>query len=435
MDKLPSTRYHPFPVKLFNRIARVMNAVGLAKVDLTEEALLNEARRQTGLDRFGDDSFLPGLRVLLKALASEAQLNPFGRFHAKTETVGSLKNRLWANACFEKHPEILQRKIIAPIIIVGPVRSGTTRLQRLLAADSRLQHLKAWEGFNPAPRPGLPDFGKSVRREEVQKFLNMGQRLNPGAFSAHPMGVDEADEEILLLNHSFSGLSSAFLYTVPSYSKWLLGHDKIAIYRYMANLLNLISWSRGDPETKRWILKTPQHMLDLDVLLKVFPDAKLIFTHRDPIKTAVSTMSLAWHFSVYNTDLPCRAPIRDVCLNLCEEMARRCMRVRETLPAAQQLDVYYEDMNCDWRSVMRQVYDFIGMEFTEDAELAASAWLAKSESENRHGGHRYSYDDFGITPEEIDARMMFFRERYAIPYEGKAIPPSTSPEHRKWAPA
>lgn len=419
MDTKTSKQYHPTPIKVINGVVRVLNSVGLAKIDLSQDALVAAARRETGLERFGNDCFLPGLRVLLQALEKEAQLTPFGRLHAKTETVASLKNRLWANACFEKHPEILQRKIVAPIVIVGPVRSGTTRLQRLLAADSRLQHLKAWEGFNPAPRIGRPDMGKAERHQEVKKFLQTGQRFNPGAFSAHPMDADEADEEILLLNHSFCGLSPSLMYNVPSYTNWVLEHDKTAVYRYMADLMKLISWSRGDAENKRWILKTPQHMLDLDALLKVFPDAKLLFTQRDPIKTVVSTMSLAWNFSVQNTNVPLRKVIRDTWLDLSEKMARRCMEMRETIPADQQLDVYYEDMNSDWRQVMRTVYQFCGMSLSSEVEQAMAAWLAKSERENVHGGHRYSLDDFGVTKNEIDMRMMFFRERYAIPYENK----------------
>jgi hypothetical protein len=419
MDTTPSTRHHPLPVKLINRAIRLLNAFGLGRIDLSEASLLAAARKETGLERFGDESFLPGLRALLQALESEARLNPFGRLHAKAEITASLKNRLWANACFEAHPEILERKIAAPVVIVGPVRSGTTRLHRMLATDARLLHLKAWEGFNPAPRPGLPDGGKAVRRGEVEKFLRLGQRLNPGAFSAHPMEADWAEEEVLLLNHAFGGLSPLGLYNVPSYRDWFLAHDRSAAYRDMANQMKLISWARGDDEENRWVMKTPQHMLDLDTLVKTFPDAKLVFTHRDPLKTVASTLSLTWNFAVHNTDLPLRGAIRDTWLGLCEEMARRCIRVRETLPPSQQLDVHYEDMNRDWRGVMKGIYDFAAMDFTPEAERAMGAWLAESEQEGRHRGHRYALEDFGVTPDEVDDRMKFYRDRYGIPYEAR----------------
>lgn len=419
MDTKPSTYYHPFPSKLFNWGSKALNTIGLAKIDLSERTLTATAQQETGLERFGDESFLPGLRALMNSLETEARLNPFGRFYAKTNILGSLKNRLWANACFEAHPEIRQRKIVAPIVIVGPHRSGTTRLQRMMSADSRLQHLKTWEGFNPAPRPGLPDFGKEVRREEVRKALGAIDRFYPGAFIGHPMDADWAEEEMLLLNHSFCSFSILGSYHVPSYYQWFLKHDKTDAYRYMADLMRLISWSNGEPESKRWVLKNPQHMLDLDVLMKVFPDAKVVFTHRDPLKTVASVMSLMWHYAVQHTDVPVRAGMRDVWMDFCENAARRCMQMREIIPASQQLDVYYEDMNKNWRVVMRRVYEFAGVEFTPGVEQALNGWLEHSENENRHGGHRYSLDDFGITKKEVDARMMFARERYAIPYEGK----------------
>lgn len=419
MDTRPSTHYHSTRLRLSNWLARRLNSLGLARIDLSEQSLLDAARSETGLERFGDESFLTPLRVLLESAEEEAELNAFGRANVRGRTIRSLKNRLWANACFEAHPEILDRKIPAPLIILGPHRSGTTRLQRMLATDSRWQHLKTWEGINPAPRPGAPDHGKLVRHREVVGMIRKGREMYPGAYTAHPMDADWAEEEMLLLNHSFCGFTPLGLYNIPSYYQWFLHADKTDAYRYMADLMKLISWSRGDPEDKPWILKNPQHMLDLPVLMKTFPDARLVFSHRDPLKTVASVMSLMWNFAVQHTDRPCRAPIRDVWLDFCEKMARRCMQDREGIPAQQQLDVSYEEMNRDWRAVMQGLYHFSGMPFTAQAEQAMATWLAESETSKTQGAHRYSLEDFGITNKEVDARMMFVRERYGIAYEGK----------------
>jgi len=409
MDNNPSTYYHPLEVRQFN-------AAGGNETDLSIDALIAEARQVTGLERFGDESFMTPLRVLLKSLQEETRINPFGRAGMKGRVMRSLKNRLWANACFEAHPEIRQRKIVAPIIIVGAARSGTTRLQRMLAADSRLQYLTAWEGFNPSPRPGAPDMGRAARRDETREFLRIGQQLNPGAYTAHPMDADWAEEEILLLNHSFSGLLSLCF---QGYYDWFLEYDRTDVYRYTADLMKLVSWSRGDPEDKPWVMKTPQYMLDLDIVRNTFPDARFVFIHRDPLKTVASTMSLMWHFAVQYIDRSCRSEIRDVWMHMCEQMARKCMAARDSIPAAQQLDVYYEEMNSDWRAVIRRIHAFCGMEFTSSAEQEIGDWLGRSESENRHGGHRYSYEEFGANAAEVDRRMMFYRERYAVPYEGR----------------
>lgn len=419
MDTKPSSHYHSLPSRWFNWYTRGLNLVGRARVDLSEQALLAGARQETGLDRFGDESFLPGLRALLRSLETEAELNPFGRLAARKRIIGSLKNLLWANACFEAHPEILQRKTVAPIVIVGPHRSGTTRLHRMLGVDRRFQHLRTWEGFNPAPRLDWPDRGRAARHAEVEQALAGNGRLYPGAYAAHPMEADAPEEENLLLNHCFCGFSPLGLYNIPGYYRWFIADDRTAAYRTLAGLLKLISWSRGDPEDRRWVLKNPQHMLDLDVLLEVFPDAQLVFTHRDPLKTVGSLMSLMWCYAVQHTDAPCRARVRDVWLDFCEQAARRCIRTREQIPAGRQHDVHYEDMNRDWRAIMRGIYDFIGVEFDADVEHAMEGWLAMSDREQQHGGHRYNLEDFGLTRPEVDARMMFVREKYAIPYEAR----------------
>jgi hypothetical protein len=419
MDRTSSKRHHSLPVRVTDGFWGTLSALGLGKVDLDVQSLLGAARRSTGLERFGDEGFLPALGQLLQSIESEAQLNPFGRIYARTTTLSSLRNRLWANACFEKHAEIRRRRLVAPIVIVGPHRSGTTRLHRMLSADSRLAFLKTWEGFNPAPRMGLNDLGRRARRQEVRKALALVPYLYPGVFAGHPMDADWPEEEMLLLNHSFCSFFAFGVYNAPSYYRWFLECDKTAAYQYTADLMKLIAWARGEPEGKRWVLKNPQHMLDLDVLVRTFPDARLVFIHRDPRKTVGSVMSLMWHYAVQHTDEPRREAVRAVWMDFCEQAARRCMSARERLPPEQQLDVYYEDMNHDWRGVMRRIYDFAGMEFTAETERALAGALAHTLGERtRRGEHRYSLEDFGTTAAEVDARMSFLRERYAIPYEG-----------------
>jgi len=386
---------------------------------LTEAALLSEARQATGLERFGDDGFLPALRILLDCLNLEASLNEGGRLRAKGAILMSLRNRLWANACFEQHPEILQRKIVAPLVIVGPARSGTTRLQRMLSADPRLQHLTAWEGFNPAPRPAQAAHGREQRYAEVKAFLDQRRRVNPEAYTAHPMDADWAEEETILLNQSFCGFYALANFDMPSYRDWYLASDKADSYRYMAQLLKLIAWTRGVAEGQPWVLKAPPHMLALDTLLAVFPDARIVFTHRDPVKTTSSTFSLMWSFFRHNTDNPTRETMRDIWLPICEKMARDSIQARTTIPACQQMDVQYDDMNSDWRAVMRRVYAFAGLPFDAATDARLSAWMEQSTSENHHGGHRYSLEEFGTSAMEVEARMGFYRDQYAIPREGR----------------
>lgn len=390
--------------------------MGKSPLDLSESGLLAAARAETGLRRFGSEHFLQGLRILLRSLDEEAELNAFGRLNARKRILRPLKNRLWANECYERNPEIKDIPIRMPIIIIGPHRSGTTRLQRMLALDSRLQHLKSWEGHNPAPRLGSRDKGRGERHREVEKFLAIGKRMYPDVFTAHPMNADWAEEENLLLNLSFCGFSPIGLFNIPSYFRWFMQSDKTASYQDMANLMRLISWSRESTQ-KRWILKNPNHLLELPTLMRTFPDARIIFTHRDPIKTVGSIMSLMWHTSVQHSDLPSRARVRDVWGTYSEEAARRFVRDRKEIPAHQMIDVQYSDMNQNWKKSIRRIYEFLEIDLTPNVERDMESWLHESDVKGTHGRHHYSLEDFGTSEDEVDDMMSFVRREFAIPRE------------------
>ncbi|MBI3367489.1 MAG: sulfotransferase, partial [Burkholderiales bacterium] len=330
-----------------------MNPGSLAArtIDLNLDALLAEARRATGLEDFGDPEFMPHLARLTEAWRDEARLNAFGRQVAHARTLGSLKNRLWAQACWRAEPvAIATQRIAAPIVIVGPHRSGTTRLQRMLACDARLAHLRTWEGMNPAPR-ALPIDSRDIaqRRAEAEAALAMRHARYPSSYAMHAMHADWPEEEMLLLNHSFCSFSAAGLYDIPGWYRWFTECDKTASYVQLRRWLQLIGHTRGDAPERRWLLKNPQHMLDLPALMAVFPDARLVFIHRDPQKTVGSTLSMMTHFAAAHTDHDCRDSIRNTWLDFCERSARRCADARAAIAPAQQLDVHYAAMNQDWR--------------------------------------------------------------------------------------
>lgn len=412
MDKVSNDHYRSEVVKQIN-----ISLDGQPIVRLDRAVLLDEAKKLTGLADFGRKGFLDSLDVFLKSLEMEADLNPFGREYSRGGTLQSLTNRLWTSECFRLHPEVAQRKIKSPIVIVGHHRSGTTRLHRMMSTDRRLRHLQTWESLNPAPRPGRPDLGREERYREIDESLKAFDALYPGFSNAHPMAANWAEEEMLLQRHSFGSAALFFAYNNPSYYDWFKSFDKSENYADMADHLKLLSWSTDDSEDKRWVLKNPTHMMDLDQLMAAFPDAKLVFIHRDPIKTAGSLMSMRWLFAVQMTDQPLRAPLRDMSLDLVETMARRCMETRGRLvPKEQFIDVGFDEMNRDWRGVMRRIYSFADLEFSPDAEAEMAAWLAESEAENLHGGHRYRLEDFGTSAGEVDERMKFYRDWMAIPY-------------------
>lgn len=413
-------------MRLLNAILRGLNRIGLAKTDLDEDALIAAARAQTGLHDFDHDDFLIPMRILLKSLDEESNLNPTGRLLTRQSLVRLLRHRLLLADLLKRHPEILQRKITAPVVIVGLARSGTTRLHRLLASDDRFLHIKAWETVNPVPykesfdcRDGRSD-KDDPRITAIEQGLKAVLYMSPQIATVHPLGAHEIEEEVGLLQHAFSSQIFEIQAYMPTFAEWLMTHDQTYAYQHMVTLLKVISWFRNDPEDKPWVLKTPQHMQDLDALMNVFPDAKIICSHRDPVKTVGSACSMAWTSIVRDTDSADPLWIGQEWLNKTDRMLQKTLALRkEQIPAAQQFDILYADIHKDWQQSIGSIYDFLGIEFTERAKTRMQQWL-DGNAQHKHGTHKYNLNDFGLTEAQVDEKLRYYRDQFNIPYETKS---------------
>ncbi|NND66884.1 MAG: sulfotransferase [Halioglobus sp.] len=419
-SSLRAKDYHRLPIRALNSVLAGANVLGLARFRLDLDTLLDEARRETGLADFGDERFLEPLAVLIDATEAQA-LNPIGRFLARANIQRLLQGRLQAEELFRRHPEILERNMPDPVVIVGLARSGTTRLHRLLAADPAFAHLKSWESVYPVPTAesfAARDAGETDPRiTQLDQALKAVLYMSPQIASVHPLGTMEVEEEIGLLQHAFSTQLFEVINGVPGFAEWLMTHDQKHAYEYMVRLLKLVSWFRGDPEDKPWVLKSPQHMQDLDALLHVFPTARLVCPHRDPIKVVGSSCSMAWNSLVRDCDNITPQWVGREWLTKTGRMLHKNLKERETLAGAdQQYDVRYADITADWEGALTGVYEFLDRPFTDAAKSGMRTWL-NDNRQHKHGAHKYSLEQFGLTAEQVDLELMFYRERFDIPYE------------------
>ncbi|MEH6586223.1 MAG: sulfotransferase [Halioglobus sp.] len=418
-----ATHYHRMPVRLLNGFLRGLNSLGIGRIKLEESILLARATEETGLSDFGDKRFREPLRVLLRSLETESDLNPVGRFLNRANIMRLLKHRLYVEDLLKRHPEILERGIPDPVVIVGLARSGTTRLHRLLAADERFLHLKAWETVNPVPYPESFTARESGRVDPRITAIDQGLKailyMAPQIAAVHPLGTFEIEEEVGLIQHGFSSQIFELQAKVPSFGEWLMSHDQIAAYEYMVVLMKIISWYRNDPQDKPWILKTPQHMQDLDALIRVFPNAKLICSHRDPIKCVGSACSMTWNAILRDSDTVTADWVGQEWFSKTERMLKKTIKIREDMvPLDNQYDVQYADIGEDWQQVIQGIYNFLGMPMTEQAKTGMQDWI-DSNVQHKHGIHKYSLANFGLNRDEVDRRLMFYREYYDIPYESR----------------
>ena len=372
----------------------------LPRPELLEEELVERAMRQTGLREFGDPWFRQPMRALIEAVRQEADLNPVGRTVAYVHMLKLLKERLRAEHWFAAFPEIRRRPLPPPVVVVGPMRSGTTRLHRLLAADSRFSHLRMFETICPVPPgPARPGRGKGEYKDRRHKFASRTLRTlhlaNPDTAIIHPTDPFAPEEELGLLVPTAWGMKHEAQWRVPSYGRWCEGQDATPAYRMMADLLRLNSWFRGESSNRPWLLKTPQHTMDLPALLRVFPDARLLFLHRDPAAVVGSSCSLVWNQMLVQSDRVDPSWIGREWLRKTQVKLDRMDEARGDLPDARMIDIHYEDMDRDWRGEMRRIYAFLGMDIGP-AEPAMADYLSGYEQESRFQRHRYKLADFGL---------------------------------------
>jgi len=404
------------------RGGRRLGVIDPARLD--RDFLLEQAVDATGLDDFGDRWFERPFDVLLDSVRHEAQLNAAGDFSAMKMFHHVLRDRLYTQMWFARHPEILARPLKKPVVIVGPMRSGTTRLHRLLASDKRFAHLRSFETISPVPRPEfeavLAGEAEDFRPKLASRILKVARLANPRTLSIHPTGAFEPEEELGLVAASMYGMKWEAQWHVPGYAEWCAGESAVPAYRHMANLLRLIGWSQQESSLRPWILKTPQHMLDLPALLEVFPDARLIFTHRDPRQVVGSAASLAWNQTTIYTDRVSPEETGRQWLDKTEQMIAKMRSARDAIPRDRMIDVQYEDMERDWRETMERVYRFLGLDMGP-AVPGMQRYLDRSANLKRNP-HRYSLEEFGLSEGEVNERFADYTETYGIPVEGRAAP-------------
>ena len=386
-------------VRRANRALAALWRSGAAPQPRLEAGWLEaRALRGAARDTLGEnDEWRTPFEILLGSLRGEADLNALGLTMAHGQIVLALRARIRAASLWHHDPGILERPIRAPIIILGQMRSGTTRLQRLLACDDRLAHTRLHESLIPVPlgkRPG----GADLRRMRARIGLAALRSLNPEIARIHPTGPSAAEEEFGLFSFSFGPAQFEAQWRVPAFTTWWEGADKTPLYREFKALLQTNGWFRGEAPDRSWILKAPQFVEDLPFLLEVFPDARFIRLDRDLEQVVPSSASLVWNQMRVQSDSADPAWIGREWLRKTlrrREIAERFFLERSDVP---RIEIAYEAMNRDWRGEIERIYRFLDMELAPEVSSRMERYLAGASS---HRGHVYSLEQFGLSRGDI----------------------------------
>lgn len=387
-------------------------------LSLDRDSILEEARQIAGSSDFGDEAFREPFERLLVALDGEARLNPVGRGMQRARIVGLLVNRLRTEAFIARFPEILDEQIREPIVIVGLPRTGTTMLQRMIAADPENHSLLWWESRNPAPFESPDEWLASEARDariadaevEVAGMLEGA----PDLMAMHPLEAEGPDEEIMLLEHSFFSTNPEAFVDVAGFGAWQDEQDQTAGYRYLERLLQFLQWQKKQrgATASRWVLKTPHHLGFMDLLFEVFPDARVIQTHRDPAQTIPSLASLIQAIRAMGSDsADPRVTGRQWSARMSRAIAR-CLAVREK-HEDRFIDVFFADVLKDPLAQIRRIYDFAGWPLGDDAIASMKSWAVDNARDKREA-HHYTLEEFGLTLADIERDFAAYRERFIL---------------------
>jgi len=383
---------------------------------LTAASLVEGAAAETGLVDLGEDTWQEGLDRLVHALRTEADLNEVGTQVAASQLRDHLKSRLWVTDWHRRHPEIGRAGIAAPVVVLGQPRTGTTILFDLLAQDPRFRAPLTWEVANPHPPPETATFDTDPRIELAAVASAVSEAIIPGFQAIHPSGPQRAQECVSITAGDFRSLLFSTVFHVPSYTRWLLWDaDMAPAYRYHRMFLQLLQWHHP---AEPWLLKTPGHQWCLPALLDEYPDATLVYTHRDPLKVIASTASLTAHLQRLASDHTSVPVLGAEWADYLVEGNNRSVDAREDRVVApgRAVDITFGAFMTEPFDTVSAVYDRLGLELTPSVEARMRAFLADNPSD-KHGVHAYTFSATGLDERATRRRTARYEEYFHVPRE------------------
>jgi len=371
------------------------------------DVLLTKAARRAGHDDFAADIHAP-LRILLHSFSQQANLKPIGHLVAFNDLLALLVNHLQLRSDRRRWPAIAGESITRPVFITGLPRTGTTLLHGLLASDERLRAPLTWEVMSPSP-PASESNSKHLRRRRLQarSKLRWLERLAPGFQAIHEVGPELPQECIAITAQALRSLRFLVTYRLPDYADFLQQADMRPAYQWHRGFLQQLQYGQS---ALRWVLKAPGHLGDLDALLAAYPDAVVIQTHRDPIKTVPSLASLRLNLRrafAHSTDA-CEIGTE---VSAYWHMAlQRCQRVRSGADAGRFIDVCYDDLMQAPAATLATVHELIGLPWRDVDALRLQAYLHHN-PQGKHGRHHYRASDFGLSESGLRRQFDEYRSQ------------------------
>ncbi len=394
-------------LKGINGFGKTLKKIGLDPFKLDADAIIAKARKRAGFDGPMPGHTETGMRILIKSIKEEGGANPFGALAAKTLFERTLYGRFKMEQVLAANPDIEKAEIKEPVFIIGMPRTGTTILHAMMHEDPANRSPLAWECLLPYPAPKPETFEDNDQIKRVTKDFEQLFKLVPDFQLKHYMTADSPQECLSINALDFNSFQPTAQFYLPSYMDWFHNRaDKLETMRFHKRFLQYLQ--SGGVKSERWLLKTPVHLMRLPELFEVYPDARIIMTHRHPAKVVASTTSLISSVrSLYGDhEDPIRTGHEQA--EIWSMYFERFMESRKKLNKEDQIiDLKFDDFVKDQIGVVKKIYDRFDMHLSDEA-LAKFKHFLDQNPKDKKGVHVYTLEDFGLKEEEINRQYAHY---------------------------
>ncbi|MGB1051705.1 MAG: sulfotransferase family protein [Chitinophagales bacterium] len=397
-------------LNIMNGAGKFLNRLGFPIYNLDARSIVKKAKKDANYAGEVSNELIVGLEQLVHSINKESRINAFGSIALKGLLKRTLTSRLKVEQSLYDNPDILQSKITAPVFIIGMPRTGTTILHSLLHEDVNHRSPLAWECLLPSPVPEPSTFSDNPQLNTIKKEFGQLFKLVPDFQKKHHMTAESPQECIGITALDFNSFQTCAQVYIPSYLKWFAEEsDQLQTMRFHRRFLQYLE--SGGVRSERWLLKTPVHMMRLSALFEVYPDARIIMTHRDPAKVVPSAASLISSVRSLYSDYedPARSGMEQ--LDFWKMSFDRFMADRAQLNKENQiLDLHFNDFVQDQMACVDKIYSYFDWSLDDASRSKMKDFLA-SNPKGKHGSHEYCLEDFNLTQSQVSEE---FKEYYSF---------------------
>lgn len=402
---------YPFPVRVANAAIGVAECLRIPMPEISVEAFMRDSSKVTGLSDFGDERFLEGMRHLMDNVDTLG-FTPLSRQVLRGTFMQGLKNRLQYQDIVARNPEILDIAVDRPVFVLGFPRTGTTVLQNLLALDDNRRGLQFWELFTPVTQHDDPVVDRQIRDRNAAFTLKVAHFLAPEQREVHDIREDTLEECWYLFWNSMRVLNWDIQTGLHSYGQWLLNEcDMAAAYAEYKGWLQVLLHQRP---ANGLVLKCPEHLWFIDSLLETFPDACIVWTHRDPVASVASYCSM---MSLTRRVIHGRFVPEEMGPYITDrfwEGVSRAMAARDAFgDDSRFIDVDFKDVVDDPVGTVQNICQHFDLEQSDDLPARINGWLNSGREDGR-GKHVYSAERFNVDPKRVYDKFAPYIDRFDI---------------------